>query len=81
MNLPRNAGRVTPGRGRHESDCKRRRHGVTGEIARTYDQPGTGMIADSVLEATVDESLDTRRPSVDSERCDLLRSSRIGPAP
>jgi SAM-dependent methyltransferase len=25
-----------------------------GEIARTYDQPGTGMFADSVLEATVD---------------------------
>ena len=25
-----------------------------GEIARTYDQPGTGMFADDVLEATVD---------------------------
>jgi SAM-dependent methyltransferase len=25
-----------------------------GEIARTYDQPGTGMFADGVLEATVD---------------------------
>ena len=25
-----------------------------GEIARTYDQPGTGMFADGVLEATID---------------------------
>jgi hypothetical protein len=25
-----------------------------GEIARTYDHPGTGMFADDVLEATVD---------------------------
>ena len=25
-----------------------------GEIARTYEQPGTGMFADDVLEVTVD---------------------------
>ena len=51
------------GGNRHVASCQWPRVGPSwnvpenrfvGEIARSYDQPGTGMFADGVLEATVD---------------------------